>query len=118
MSHRLPLRATVLTALALTAATVIGGCAAGVNDSTRAGNDATMRSTARVTGTIIVFAAASLTEAFTTIGKQFEAAYRGTTVKLNFGASSALATQINQGAPADVFASASRKNMSQVVSAG
>jgi molybdate transport system substrate-binding protein len=69
-------------------------------------------------GTVIVFAAASLQESFTPIGKQFEAANPGTTVKFSFGASSALAEQINQGAPADVFASASPKNMSQVVSAG
>ena len=72
----------------------------------------------RVSGTVTVFAAASLTESFTTLGKQFEAAHPGTTVKFNFGASSALAESINQGAPADVFASASPKNMQQVVDAG
>jgi hypothetical protein len=69
-------------------------------------------------GTVTVFAAASLTESFTTLGKQFEAAHPGTTVKFNFGASSSLAENINQGAPADVFASASPKNMQQVVDAG
>ena len=69
-----------------------------------------------VTGTVTVFAAASLKEAFTTLGQQFEAAHPGTRVVLNFGPSSGLATQINQGAPADVFASASAKNMDQVVS--
>ena len=71
-----------------------------------------------VKGTINVFAAASLTEAFTTLGKQFEAAHPGTKVVFNFGPSSGLAEQINQGAPADVFASASTTNMDQVVSAG
>src|SRR5690348_6663601 len=71
-----------------------------------------------VSGTITVLAAASLTDAFTTLAKQFEAAHPGVTVKLSFGASSALALQINQGAPADVFASAATKNMTQVVSAG
>ena len=71
-----------------------------------------------VTGTVTVFAAASLTESFTTLGKQFEAAHPGTTVKFNFGASSTLAENIDQGAPADVFASASAKNMKQVVDAG
>ena len=60
-------------------------------------------------GTVTVFAAASLTEAFTTLGKQFEAAHPGTKVTFSFGASSALATQITQGAPADVFASASHE---------
>jgi molybdate transport system substrate-binding protein len=65
-----------------------------------------------------VFAAASLTESFTELGKQFEAAHPGVSVKFNFGASSTLATQITQGAPADVFASASPTNMTTVVDAG
>ncbi|MBB2940327.1 molybdate transport system substrate-binding protein [Actinoplanes lutulentus] len=69
-------------------------------------------------GAVIVFAAASLTESFTTLGKQFESANPGSTVTFNFGGSSALATQINEGAPADVFASASPKNMQVVTDAG
>jgi molybdate transport system substrate-binding protein len=52
------------------------------------------------------------------LAKQFQDAHPGTTVKLNLAASSALAQQINQGAPADVFASASTKNMKQVSDAG
>jgi molybdate transport system substrate-binding protein len=71
-----------------------------------------------VKGTITVLAAASLTEAFTTLGQQFEAAHPGTKVVFSFGPSSGLATQITAGAPADVFASASQKNMDQVTSAG
>ncbi|MFF5082768.1 molybdate ABC transporter substrate-binding protein [Actinoplanes sp. NPDC000266] len=71
-----------------------------------------------VTGAVTVFAAASLTESFTTLGKQFEAAHPNTTVTFNFAGSSALATQINQGAPADVFASAAPKNMTTVTDAG
>jgi len=71
-----------------------------------------------VSGTVTVLAAASLTESFTTIGKMFEAAHPGVTVKLSFGASSTLAQQINNGAPADVFASAARKNMMQVTDKG
>lgn len=67
--------------------------------------------------TITVFAASSLTESFTTIGAQFEAANPGTKVVLNFGGSSTLATQIVEGAPADVFASASTKTMDTVVTA-
>ena len=70
-----------------------------------------------LSGSITVLAASSLTGAFTTLGKQFEAAHPGTTVTFSFGASSALATQITQGAPADVFASASAKNMDSVVAA-
>lgn len=71
-----------------------------------------------LTGSINVFAAASLTESFTEIGKQFEAANPGVEVSSNFGASSTLATQINQGAPADVFASAAQQNMDQVSTTG
>jgi len=68
-------------------------------------------------GKITVFAAASLTESFTELGKRFEAARPGTDVAFSFGASSGLAQQIMQGAPADVFASASARNMQQVVDA-
>ncbi len=71
-----------------------------------------------LSGTITVFAAASLTKAFTALGKQFQAAHPGTTVKFSFGASSTLAQQIIAGAPADLFASASAKNMTQVTAAG
>src|SRR5215813_2742428 len=70
------------------------------------------------TGTITVFAAASLTETFTQLAKQFQTAHPGDTVKISFGPSSGLATEITSGAPADVFASASPTNMEQVVSAG
>lgn len=70
------------------------------------------------TGAVTVFAAASLTESFTTIGRDFETASPGTKVTFNFAGSSALATQINQGAPADVFAAASPKNMATVTDAG
>jgi molybdate transport system substrate-binding protein len=63
---------------------------------------------------VTVFAAASLTETFTQLGKDFEAASSGVRVKFNFGGSPALAQQINSGAPADVFASASTANMRQV----
>ncbi len=69
-------------------------------------------------GTITVLAAASLTEAFTRLGNQFQALYPGTTVRFDFGPSSGLAQQIINGAPADVFAPASPTNMNQVVSAG
>jgi molybdate transport system substrate-binding protein len=87
------------------------------NDKTADG-DEPGGSTKAVTGTVTVFAAASLTESFTRIGKDFEAANRGVTVRFNFAGSSALATQINQGAPADVFASAAPANMKTVTDAG
>lgn len=69
-------------------------------------------------GAITVLAAASLTEAFTQIGKDFEAKNAGSTVTFSFGSSATLATQIVQGAPADVFAAASPATMKTVTTAG
>jgi molybdate transport system substrate-binding protein len=63
---------------------------------------------------VTVFAASSLTEAFTEIGDAFEAEHPGTAVTFSFGASSALATQISEGAAADVFASADPATMGRV----
>jgi molybdate transport system substrate-binding protein len=68
--------------------------------------------------TLNVFAAASLTQAFGDIGKAFEAANPGVTVTFNFAGSQTLQTQIQQGAPADVFASASGTNMDALVTGG
>ncbi len=70
-----------------------------------------------LSGSINVLAASSLTEAFTALGKQFEAAHPGTKINLSFGASSDLVTQIKQGAPADDFASADEANMTKVTDA-
>jgi molybdate transport system substrate-binding protein len=69
---------------------------------------------AKPTGTLVVFAATSLTDAFDKIGAQFQQANLGVTVKFNYNGSSSLATQITQAAPADVFASASPTNMKTV----
>nr|WP_244366832.1 molybdate ABC transporter substrate-binding protein [Micromonospora echinofusca] len=71
-----------------------------------------------VTGTVTVLAAASLTESFTRLGRDFETAHPGVRVTFNFAGSSALATQINQGAPADVFAAANPATMRTVTDAG
>lgn len=71
-----------------------------------------------VAGEITVFAAASLTESFTTIGEQFETAHPDASVTFNFGPSSGLAQQIVSGAPVDVFAAASPATMQTVVDAG
>jgi molybdate transport system substrate-binding protein len=116
------MRRLALTVVALAAAAV-AGCSSSSSPSTPSGSTsspaaAAGSSSAGQTGTITVFAAASLKETFTELGKQFEAAHPGDTVKFSFGASSALAEQINSGAPADVFASASPKNMDQVVTPG
>jgi molybdate transport system substrate-binding protein len=67
---------------------------------------------------LTVFAAASLTAAFKEIGAAFGVANGGATVTFNFAGSDQLATQITQGAPADVFASANQKQMDVVINAG
>jgi molybdate transport system substrate-binding protein len=67
---------------------------------------------------LLVFAASSLTDAFTEIETGFEAAQAGVDVTLSFAGSSALREQIVEGAPAGVFASASGSIMNQVVEAG
>ncbi len=66
---------------------------------------------AAIDGGITVFAASSLTDAFSEIGRQFQADYPGTRVAFGFGSSSALAAQLNEGAPVDVFASANSAQM-------
>ena len=71
-----------------------------------------------VTGTVTVFAAASLTEVFTQLGQQLEGEHPGLDVQFNFAGSSALATQLTQGAPADVFASADTDQMDVVTNNG
>jgi molybdate transport system substrate-binding protein len=65
-----------------------------------------------------VFAAASLTDAFNEIGVQFAAEHKGVDVVFNFAGSNQLATQIGQGAPADVFASANKTQMQAAIDSG
>jgi molybdate transport system substrate-binding protein len=67
---------------------------------------------------VTVFAAASLKPVFTRLAADFEAAHPGSKVLLNFAGSSDLATQISQGAPADVFASADSATMAKLADAG
>jgi molybdate transport system substrate-binding protein len=99
----------VVSAVALLA---LAGCSS--SGSAAAGNSTPA---AGLHGSITVDAAASLTEAFDAMGKQFTTAHPGTKVTMRYGASSDLATQITQGDKVDVFASASTKNMDAVVSA-
>lgn len=68
--------------------------------------------------TLTVYAAASLTGTFQQIAHDFEAEHDGVDVRLDFGGSSDLVTQIDNGAPADVFASADTANMDELVAAG
>src|SRR4051812_28468990 len=69
-------------------------------------------------GAVTVFAAASLTAAYTEIGDAFHAAHPDVDVTFNFASSSHLVAQIGEGAPADVFASADEANMAKLVDAG
>jgi len=104
----------VLVPLALLVACSEGSGTQEASTSSRRGRPAA----GEVTGGITVSAAASLTEAFDAIGKQFEHQHRGTDVAFSFGASSTLATQVEQGAPVDVFASADEADVQRIVSAG
>lgn len=86
--------------------------------STTTSTAASLRTPAGVGGTVTVFAAASLTEAFMEIKGVFEKAHPGVTVRYNFGGSPTLVTQLSQGAPADVFASADQPNMENAIKKG
>ena len=87
----------------------LSGCTPGMAPTTISGSSPKPR-------TLNVFAAASLTDAFTEIGKNFEAANPGVTLSFNFAGSQALRTQIEEGAPADVFASANKTEMDNLIS--
>jgi molybdate transport system substrate-binding protein len=106
------IRLALLAVLALT----LFASACG-NDSTTA-TTTTGTVTVTVTGDLTVFGAASLTESFKAIGAAFEKDNPGAKVTFNFGASSTLVTQITQGAPVDVYASADAANMKKLTDAG
>ena len=78
----------------------------------------TSASPAPAAGTIVVFAAASLRPTFTQIAGQFKTDNPGARVDFDFAGSSELATQLTQGATADVFASADTEQMDAVADAG
>ena len=71
-----------------------------------------------VQGSLTVLAAASLTDAFNRVGEQFKARHPQLEMRFSYAGSQTLATQIQQGAPADVFASADQANMQKVVDGG
>ncbi|MGW4893981.1 molybdate ABC transporter substrate-binding protein [Kitasatospora sp. NPDC004240] len=117
-TRRLAVAAAAALALGLgvTACGSDGGKSTGATGS--AATTGGSAGTAKVSGDINVFAAASLKESFTELGKKFESANPGAKVRFNFGGSSSLATSINSGAPADVFAAASPATMKTVTDAG
>lgn len=100
----------LVTAGALLAAIAIAGCSGGDSDSDSADEPAEV--------TLTVSAAASLTSTFEQLGEQFEAENEGVTVAFNFAGSSDLVGQVQQGAPADVIATADPTTMQTLVTDG
>ncbi|MET9458565.1 molybdate ABC transporter substrate-binding protein [Streptomyces canus] len=96
----------------------LSACSSSGSGSSSTMSDSSASASDKLSGTVTVFAAASLKESFTTLGKQFERAHPGTKVTFSFGGSDSLAASITGGAPADVFASASPKTMKIVTDAG
>lgn len=99
----------------------LASCSAGTSEAPAGtpGPGTTPSSSAEeLSGTLNVFAAASLKTTFTDLASQFEAANPKVKVSLSFDGSSTLVTQITQGAPADVFASANTANMAKLSDAG
>jgi len=111
------LRPAVAVAAVALAGTALAGCSSSSSTDAAASSSASGSGQA-LSGTITVFAAASLQKTFTALSATFEKEHPGTTVKFSFGGSDTLAAQITQGAPADVFAAASQKTMQTVVTAG
>jgi molybdate transport system substrate-binding protein len=103
------------TAFVVLMAVALPAVACGQDKIPSAGSTATPPA---LSGEITVLAAASLTGAFNEIGRAFQGDHPGTKVTFSFDASSTLATQVNSGAPADVFASADEANLNNVVQAG
>ena len=109
----------VLAAAALTTACAgPAGAGGSASASTAASAGSSTTAASRAPETLTVFAAASLKKTFTELATEFEAANPGVTVALNFAGSADLVTQITEGAPADVFASADTKNMAKLAAAG
>jgi molybdate transport system substrate-binding protein len=110
-----PLRRLAL----LVAAAAVTMTACSSNASTTAATTVVPSTTAApITGSLSVFAAASLTGAFNKAKTTLATAHPGLTLSYNFAGSNTLVSQIMQGAPADVFASADTANMQKLVTAG
>jgi molybdate transport system substrate-binding protein len=101
----------------LVAGALLAGCTGAPDDGPRPG-EAARYSSEPLTGTLTVFAAASLTDVFTELGDQLEEENPDLDVQFSFAGSSTLAAQLEQGAPADVFASADEAQMARVTDAG
>lgn len=110
---RLPARRLALAAATAAIALTLGGCATGgTAGSASAEGDA-------LSGDLTIFAAASLAVAFDDLAVEFEALHSEVDIRpISYDGSSVLATQLIEGAPADVFASADERTMTAVVDAG
>ncbi|MFI6251564.1 molybdate ABC transporter substrate-binding protein [Streptomyces sp. NPDC051016] len=108
-------RTLQLAGASVAALLALSACSSSSDDSSaKTKSDTSSSASPKLSGSITVFAAASLKESFTTLKSDFEKAHPGTTVNFSFGGSDTLAAQITSGAPADVFASASPKTMAIV----
>lgn len=108
-------KSMILVALATVLGLLLSACG-GAEPQAAAPSRSTASSSSG--GALTVLAAASLTESFTQIGKDFETKNPGSTVTFSFGSSATLATQIVQGAPADVLTAASAATMKVATAAG
>ncbi|WP_106978037.1 molybdate ABC transporter substrate-binding protein [Streptomyces violaceorubidus] len=116
--HRIR-RTARMAAAGAAALLALSACSSSSDTDSDSGTDsAASSSSAKLSGQVTVFAAASLKESFTTLGETFEKRHPGTEVTFNFAGSDTLAAGIIGGAPADVFASASPKTMATVTDAG
>ncbi|WP_028799276.1 molybdate ABC transporter substrate-binding protein [Streptomyces sp. 142MFCol3.1] len=116
-THRTrPRQVAAFGAAALLALSACSSSGDSGSDSTK--SDASASSSPKLSGTVTVFAAASLKESFTALGEEFEKQHPGTKVTFSFGGSDTLAASITGGAPADVFAAASPKTMAIVTDKG
>lgn len=103
-------RVLTVAALVAVAGSTLSGCA-----PESVPGPAPTETTSGLTGELTIFAAASLTASFTELADNFQKMNPGVRVApISFDGSSTLATQINEGAPADVFASADEANMGKV----
>ena len=116
---RKPNLRSALLALAAAAAFALSGCAAGgAAPETAAPTGTGAGDTQAAPTELVVFAAASLTDVFGQIADDFMAEHPGVTVTFNFGGSSGLVTQLQEGARADVLATANEKTMQDAIAAG
>lgn len=118
-SERRSRRMLQVTGAGAAALMALSACSS-ADDSSSSDDSASGSSSAspKLSGTVTVFAAASLQESFTELGATFEKQHPGTKVTFNFGGSDTLAASITGGAPADVFAAASPKTMAIVTDKG